>query len=58
MLNDVLQIAGVAIALIISAVWVVRRVRHRHDKKGCADDSGCAGCSLAEHCGKKDNRKR
>ncbi len=48
-LNDILQGIGVAFALVVCVIYVVRKIRR---KGGAPTD--CAGCPLAEHCaGKK-----
>lgn len=49
--NDVLQLGGVAIALILCVVWGVRRILHRGNPTSCGgENTECEGCSLAEHC--------
>lgn len=48
-LNDILQLAGVAIALAISVIYIVRRIiRRRKRSDGCAKD--CDGCPLSSKC--------
>ncbi|MBD5374419.1 MAG: hypothetical protein HDR77_02940 [Bacteroides sp.] len=43
-LNEILQAAGVAFALIVCILYIVRRVRRKNL------DTDCSGCPLAEHC--------
>lgn len=48
-LNDILQLAGVAIALVICVIYIVRRIiRRRKRPDGCAKD--CDGCPLSSKC--------
>lgn len=49
-LNDILQGIGVAFALVVCAIYVVRRLRR---KGGVATD--CNGCPLADQCAGKKN---
>lgn len=48
-LNDILQLAGVFIALTICVVYVVRKIINRRKSKSCEKDS-CGGCPLADSC--------
>lgn len=51
-LNDILQLAGVAVALILCVAYIVRRVASRKRPKGCSSD--CSGCPLADKCKNPD----
>ena len=56
--NDILQMAGVVVALIICVVWIARRMRSRFAKNdGCGDKESCQGCELSEMCSKKREKK-
>ncbi|MCI9607500.1 MAG: hypothetical protein HFJ94_04925 [Muribaculaceae bacterium] len=53
-LNNILQLAGVAVALLLCLIYIVRRItRSRHRKKNCDD---CAGCPIADKCHNGGNR--
>lgn len=54
--NDYVQMAAVAVLLVICIVWTVRRIRRRKTDS-CDIDNECTGCSLAEHCKKAPKKK-
>lgn len=54
--NDILQWCAVAIALLISLGWVIRRIKRKSSGKGdCEDD--CCGCPLSENCRKTPRKE-
>lgn len=48
-LNDLLQAIGVAAVLILTIVWIIRRIRRKDN--GC--DCGCDGCPIKDKCSKQ-----
>lgn len=55
--NDVLQLAGVAIVLVMCAVWCVNRIRRRSQRRDCNDNqTTCSGCPLHDKCSGRDNK--
>lgn len=54
--NDVVQIGGVILAVVLCVIWVVRRIiiKRRAIKNG-ADK--CCGCELSDMCNKKKCEK-
>ncbi len=55
-LEEIVQWIGVAIALIISAVWLIGRLRQssQHDKCGPENKAKeCGECPLAQECRKR-----
>lgn len=56
--NDILQVTGVAVALIICIIWIVKRIRRRYaTDDGCGEKDSCQGCELSELCSKKKEKK-
>lgn len=59
-INDILQGAGVILALALCIGWIVRKVFFSKNKKGsccsdekyCNEDNGCHGCPLSDNCKK------
>lgn len=49
-LNDIVQIGGVALALILCLLWVIRTVRAKRRNKL----NKCPGCDLSEYCNSKN----
>ncbi len=49
-LNDIVQIGGVALALILCLLWVIRTVRAKRRNKL----NKCSGCDLSEYCNSKN----
>lgn len=55
--NDVLQLAGVAIVLVMCAVWCVNRIRRRNQRRDCNDSqTTCSGCPLHDKCSGRDSK--
>ena|GEM_PF-2441403 len=47
-LNDILQLAGVAVALLFCVIYIVRRVSSRRHSENC--DGSCSQCPLSDKC--------
>lgn len=47
--NDYVQIGGVALAIVLCAIWIIRRINLRRmaHKKGY---DKCSGCELKDMC--------
>lgn len=56
-INELLQWIAVIIILIVTAIYIVRRIIRKNSRPDCDDtESGCPDCPIADACRKSKKK--